>query len=83
MIVFNRREFSLGALGLLLGPRALGAGANTEIGGVKIGAITYSFREVPRLDGEDFLATGLRGLRRRVSAWGNSGRPWSSRPCRC
>jgi len=63
MIVLNRREFSLGALGVLLGARALGAGATAEIGGVKIGAITYSFREVPRLEGEDFLETGLRSCR--------------------
>jgi sugar phosphate isomerase/epimerase len=59
--MISRREFALAAASMMLAGRSVfGAERSVTIGGVKIGAITYSFREVPRLAGEDFLETGIR-----------------------
>jgi sugar phosphate isomerase/epimerase len=33
----------------------------TTIDGVKVGAITYSFRDMPRIAGKDYLEVGIRG----------------------
>ena len=61
MPMLNRREFSFGLLAAAaVGRRAGAAGKpGATIGGVRVGAITYSFREVPRTPGKDFLETGL------------------------
>ncbi len=62
MDAISRRDFTFGALGALaLGRAGAATKLNATIGGVKVGAITYSFREMPRIEGQDYLETGLRG----------------------
>ncbi len=61
MQTLTRRDFTLATLGALALGRAGAMTLSPTIGGVRIGAITYSFREAPRVPGEDFLETGLRG----------------------
>jgi sugar phosphate isomerase/epimerase len=51
--MITRREFSKLALASLALPRALAAGADSRIDGVRIGVQTYSFRELPRPEGGD------------------------------
>jgi sugar phosphate isomerase/epimerase len=61
MQTLNRRDFTLATLGALaLGRSGAMWAASPTIAGVRVGAITYTFRDAPRLAGEDFLETGLR-----------------------
>ena len=63
----NRRSFTAAALaggfcGLAGAPAwAAARRVDSTIGGVKIGIITYSYRELPAQPGEDLLAPGIRG----------------------
>ena len=68
--MLTRREFGkaavVGACGVAVAGTRLAAQAprriNAVINGVKVGAITYSFRDMPRIPNADFLEVGIRGL---------------------
>ena len=65
----TRRAFGKTALAGLSGlavtgswwPSAAAARIDSTINGVKVGAITYSFRDMPRIPGADYLEVGIRG----------------------
>jgi sugar phosphate isomerase/epimerase len=59
----TRREFVAGAAALAAAGLATGATRriHSTWGGVPIGVITYSYRELPATAGEDALAPGIRG----------------------
>src|SRR5688572_8547524 len=66
----TRRTFGKAAVAGLSGLALAGsrlasvAGAariDSTIEGVKVGAITYSFRDMPRITGADYLEVGIRG----------------------
>jgi sugar phosphate isomerase/epimerase len=50
--MYTRREFGRSALAALAMPRALLAAADSKVGGVRVGVQTYSFRDLPRPDGD-------------------------------
>jgi sugar phosphate isomerase/epimerase len=61
--MLTRRQFTAAAIAsATVNPDAQASRrVSTTIGGVQIGAITYSFRDVPLMAGEDLLAPGIRG----------------------
>jgi sugar phosphate isomerase/epimerase len=65
----TRREFGKAAVAGVAGvalagarfPSSAAARIDSTIEGVKVGAITYSFRDMPRIPGADYLEVGIRG----------------------
>jgi sugar phosphate isomerase/epimerase len=54
--MYTRREFGGLALAAAAAPRALAwAGAESRVGGVLLGAQSYSFRDLPRAEGSDLI----------------------------
>jgi sugar phosphate isomerase/epimerase len=54
--MYTRREFAKMTAAVIIVPRALsadGAGADSAVGGVRVGVQTYSFRDLPRPDAGD------------------------------
>ena len=60
----TRREFAKLALAGLTFPRIAAAAVDSTIRGVRLGVQTYSFRDLPRAEGADYLTRGAcKGIR--------------------
>ena len=61
--MLSRREFAASAFAasLISGPVLAARRINSTIHGVKVGLITYCYRDLPAQPGEDLLAPGIRG----------------------
>ena len=60
--MYTRREFGTMALAGLALPRIAGAAINPVVNGVRLGAQTYSFRDLPHAPGGDAVAAIIKAL---------------------
>jgi len=60
--MYSRRDFARIALAGAPAALAFGAGIDSSVNGVRLGAITYSFRDLPRTPGQDNIDAIIQAL---------------------